>query len=86
MMRMAERSPRSIASKLSLLDLKRTVEQKRAVCGVGYSKRCKCCIRQKLECECRFDRPSHPNLRKFTKVFLCLEHSEFVWLEDKDKI
>lgn len=81
MMRMSPRSPRAVANKLSLLDLTRTLAQKVSVCGVGYPKRCKCCAKQETEfCDCRFRKPKP---RLLSRVYLCLEHSEYVWLEKK---
>ena len=77
-MRDTPRSPKAVADKLSFLGLVRTSAQKRSVCGVGYGKRCRCCLRIKEECVCRFKKIKP---RKFKKVCLCLEHSEFVWME-----
>jgi len=79
-MRDAERSPKAVADKLSFLGLVRSSAQKRSVCGVGYGKRCKCCLRIKEECKCRFVKHKR---RKLPRVYLCMEHSEFIWLEKK---
>ncbi len=79
-LRYAKRTPRAVANKLCLLDLTRTLAQKVSVCGVGYPKRCKCCMKVQMECKCRFKKPKP---RLFPRVFLCLEHSEYVWLEKK---
>ena len=79
MMRMAIRTPRAVANKLCLLDLTRTLAQKVSVCGVGYPKRCKCCaVEIETTCHCRFKKPKS---RLLPRVYLCLEHSEYVWLE-----
>lgn len=77
-MRNAERSPKAVADKLSFLGLVRTSAQKRAVCGVGYGKRCRCCLKTKEECVCRFKKIKP---RKMPRVYLCMEHSEFVWID-----
>jgi len=77
-MRDAPRSPKAVADKLSFLQLTRNSVQKRSVCGVGYGKRCPCCLKTKEECICRFKKHKP---RKLPRVCLCLEHSEFVWLE-----
>jgi len=77
-MRDTPRSPKAVADKLSFLGLTRTSVQKRAVCGVGYGKRCRCCLCIEEECQCRFVKHKR---RKLPRVYLCHEHSEFVWLD-----
>ncbi len=73
----AERTPSAIASKLHFLSLSRNTIQKKEICGLGYGKKCVCCLEHKSNCMCKFDRPH----RKFKRVFRCIVHGEFVWRE-----